>query len=67
MKLFSKEVVTESSSGDSSQARVYFGREATLGIRVVVKQYTHLALNSFMQEVKIFAKLDDLNHNQNNG
>jgi len=38
VQLFKEEIIVESCSAKSSQAVVFFGREATLKIRVVLKQ-----------------------------
>ena len=38
-RYFDKKIKIESSSDSSAQAKVFFGREADLGIRVVLKQY----------------------------
>lgn len=50
-------MVVEKSSADSAQSIVYFGTEATMGIRVVLKQYLHNSFQSMFREVKIFTLL----------
>jgi hypothetical protein len=49
--------VVEKSSADSAQSIVYFGTEATMGIRVVLKQYLLSSFQSMFREVKIFTLL----------
>ena len=39
------------------QARVFFGREPNLGIKVVVKQYRN-DLRGFFREIRIFTELE---------
>ena len=39
VQLFKDDIIVESDSGQSGQAHVFFGREASLGIRVVLKQF----------------------------
>lgn len=53
----------ESSSGKSSQAVIFFGREKNLKIRVVVKQYSGGKKNAVMTEIKIFTLLENLKRN----
>ena len=54
---FDKKIKIESSSDRSAQAKVFFGRESDLGIRVVLKQYK-LNLNGMFREIKIFTELE---------
>ena len=48
----------EHDSGLSSQAHVYFGREASLGIRVVLKQFIGQDKHAFLSEIKIFSLIE---------
>lgn len=57
--MFKNEIVVESSSGDSSQAAVFFGREATLQIRVVLKQYTGSGKKSILSEIKVLSLFEE--------
>ena len=63
MLLFKEEIVVESSSGESSQAIVFFGRENILKIRIVVKQYSGEGKSSFVREIKIFTLLENIKSN----
>ena len=60
VQLFKEEIIVESSSGKSSQAIVFFGREKNLNIRVVLKQYIGPKKKSIMTEIKIFTKLENI-------
>lgn len=42
---------------------MFFGREKTLGIRVVLKQYVGLQRKAIMSEIKIFTLLESLRKN----
>ena len=44
--------------GDSAQALVFFGREANMGTRVVLKQYTGKTFNEIIREIKVFTELE---------
>jgi hypothetical protein len=55
---FNEEIDVEHSSSQSSQAIVFFGREQSLRIRVVVKQYRGCMLKAIMVEMKIFTLID---------
>ena len=54
---FGKKIKVESTSDSSAQAKVFFGRETDLGIRVVLKQYK-LNLKGMLREIKIFTELE---------
>jgi len=60
VNLFNNEIVVESYSSKSSQALVFFGREKSLGIRVVLKQYIGTKKKSIMAEIKVFTLLESL-------
>ena len=45
------------------QATVFFGREASLGIRVVLKQYRN-DLRGIFREIKIFTELERLKNQE---
>jgi len=62
--LFKNDFIVESSSGQSSQAIVFFGRDATLLIRVVLKQYIGTKKKSIMSEIKIFTLLENVRQEQ---
>ena len=64
VKLFKKNIIVEKSSGNSSQAHIFFGREPILGIRVVVKQYIGIKKNSILAEIKTFTLLEQLRQEQ---
>lgn len=51
---FDSEILVEKSSADSAQSVVYFGRESTMGIHVVLKQYLNDSFQSLFRELKIF-------------
>ena len=53
-------MIVESGSGQSSQAYVFFGREKSLKIRVVLKQYKGYDKKSILREIKIFTLLENL-------
>ena len=67
VKLFSDDIIVESDSGESSQAHVYFGREASLGIRVVLKQFIGSDKSSFVSEIKVFSLIESLRNEQSGG
>jgi len=58
VQLFKKLIKVKSSCGESSQAHVFFGRESTLGIRVVLKQYNGTKKRAILKEVKVFTLLE---------
>ena len=64
MQLFKKEIIVESGSGQSSQAYVFFGREKSLKIRVVLKQYKGGNKKSILREIKIFTLLENYKKSQ---
>jgi serine/threonine protein kinase len=53
-------MIVESGSGQSSQAYVFFGRESSLRIRVVLKQYKGVNKKAIIREMKIFTLLENL-------
>ena len=53
----------QSQDSSSMQATVFFGREASLGIRVVLKQYRN-DLRGIFREIKIFTELERLKKKQ---
>jgi hypothetical protein len=55
---FNWDIEVEDVSEKSSQAKVFFGREKNMKIRVVVKQYRGKMLNAIKIEMKIFTLLD---------
>ena len=57
VKLHKSKVCVDSRSTSSAQAIVFFGREADIGIRVVIKQYK-LNLSGMYREIKIFTELE---------
>jgi serine/threonine protein kinase len=60
VNLFKDEIHVESFSTKSSQALVFFGREKSLGVRVVLKQYVGSKKKSIMAEIKVFTLLESL-------
>jgi serine/threonine protein kinase len=58
VQLFKNDIIVESSSSESAQATVFFGRDATLLIRVVLKQYAGVKKKAIMTEVKVFTLLE---------
>ena len=56
--MFKNLIIVENSSGQSSQAHVFFGKEATLGIRVVLKQYIGAKKKGIMAEIKLFTLIE---------
>lgn len=60
MQLFKNDIIVEGGSGQSSQAYVFFGREKSLKIRVVLKQYKGQNKKSILSEIKIFTLLENL-------
>lgn len=60
MQLFNKNIKVESSSGKSTQAHIFLGRESKLGIRVVLKQYIGQKKKSIIAEIKTFTLLENL-------
>lgn len=63
---FIDEVLVEKSSADSAQSVVFFGREALMMIRVVLKQYAGQSFRSIFREIKIFTLLETLKKNNLN-
>lgn len=55
---FTNEIIVEKSSADSAQSIVFFGRESTMFIRVVLKQYSGKCFKSIFKEIKIFTLLE---------
>ena len=62
---FDKKIKIESYDESSAQAKVFFGREADLNIRVVLKQYK-LNLKGMFREIKIFTELERRKNNEEN-
>ena len=62
---FDKKIKIESYDESSAQAKVFFGREADLNIRVVLKQYK-LNLKGMIREIKIFTELERRKNNEEN-
>ena len=62
---FDKKIKVESSIMSSAQAKIYFGREAELNFRVVLKQYK-LSLKGMHREIKIFTELERQKNNEEN-
>jgi serine/threonine protein kinase len=58
--LFGSDIDVEHISSYSSQSIVFFGRETSLGIRVVLKQFSKMERKAMLSEVKIFTRLDNL-------
>ena len=52
-------MIVESGSGESTQAYVFFGRESSLKIRVVLKQYKGTNKKAILREIKIFTLLEN--------
>lgn len=64
VQLFTKNITVESSSDKSSQAVIFFGRETSLGIRVVLKQYNGVKMRSILSEIKVFTLLEQKRQDQ---
>ncbi len=62
---YTKELEIDKSSADSAQSVVYFGRETTLHIRVVLKQYMRRSFKNMLREIKIFSLLENYKKTQN--
>ena len=60
VELLESKIKVASSSSQSMQARVFFGREPNLGIKVVLKQYQN-DLRGIFREIRIFTELERLN------
>ena len=63
MRYYKSKVLVDSYSSNSAQATVFFGREADIGIRVVIKQYK-LNLSGMYREIKIFTELERAKHGE---
>ena len=57
VELLKSKIEVAQSLSSSLQARVFFGREPNLGIKVVVKQYRN-DLRGFFREIRIFTELE---------
>ena len=64
-KYFERNIKVECSKSNSTQAQVFFGREAELNFRVVLKQYK-LNLKGIFKEIKIFTELERRKNNEEN-
>ena len=60
---FVDKIKIESSSESSAQAKVFFGRETDLGIRVVLKQYKY-NLKGMLRELKVFTEIERLKNGE---
>ena len=60
VQLLKDKIIVDSSSSQSMQAKVFFGREPNLGIKVVLKQYTN-DLRGMFREIRIFTELERMN------
>ena len=58
---FHNKISVESFSSKSAQAKVFFGRETNLSIKVVLKQYK-TNLKGLYRELKLFTELERLKH-----
>ena len=58
LKFYQDVLEVEQVISDSSQATVFLGREKTLGIRVVLKQYLDDQFKGILRELKIFTELE---------
>ena len=67
MKFFNEVVEVEQVISDSSQATVFLGREKTLGIRVVLKQYLEPQFKGILRELKIFTELEKKEYKKQQG
>ena len=65
VELLNSKIVVAQSLSSSMQARVFFGREPNLGIKVVVKQYKN-DLRGFFREIRIFTELERTRKNRAN-
>ena len=60
---FVDKIKIESASESSAQAKVFFGRETDLGIRVVLKQYK-FNLKGMLRELKVFTEIERLKNGE---
>jgi hypothetical protein len=58
-------MIVEKSSAESAQSVVFFGRESSMFIRVVLKQYSGKSFKSIFKEIKIFTLLETEKKNIN--
>ena len=63
VQLLKNKIDVVSSSSASMQARIFFGREPNLGIKVVVKQYKN-DLRGIFREIRIFTEIERLKKNK---
>ena len=63
VQLLQNKINVASSSSQSMQARVFFGREPNLGIKVVLKQYKD-DLRGIFREIRIFTELERIRKNK---
>lgn len=62
--MFKHNMIVESYSNKTAQALVFFGREKTLGVRVVLKQFAGSRRKASVTELKIFTQLEGLRQQQ---
>ena len=56
---FSEELKVESVHVDSAQAAIFFGRETSMGVSVVLKQYKGSAFDGIFRELKMFTYMEN--------
>ena len=59
---FKEQIIVERSSSNSAQAVVFFGKEASMGFKVVLKQYKGDTFNEIIREIKLFTQLEKERH-----
>ena len=55
---FRDEIDVEKVTDESAQAKVFFGRDSTMGVRVVLKQYKGSSFKGIFRELKIFTYIE---------
>ena len=55
---FHDEIDVEKVSTESAQAKVFFGRDTHMGVRVVLKQYKGSSFKGIFRELKIFTYIE---------
>ena len=55
---FADKIIVERISSSSAQAAVFFGREASMGFKVVLKQYSGRTFHEIIREIKLFTHLE---------
>ena len=65
LKFFKNDILVDCESDDYANAIVFFGKEKNLNIRVVIKQFSGVNESAFVNQIKLFSRLENELEKQN--